>query len=195
MKILLVEDDPVTLAVCEAFVRSLGHEPTTVEDGEKAWAAILSGRFQVVISDWSLPGRSGIDLCRGLRERKTADYPYFILITSYQGRERLQEAMEAGVDDFLTKPIDMPTLAIRLRVAARILDFHRQIGTLKELLPICMYCKKIRNDHAFWETVETYFAAHVGADFTHSLCPDCYSTKLLPELDQVRAENPPPGNG
>jgi YesN/AraC family two-component response regulator len=97
----------------------------------------------------------------------------------------MTQAIEAGVDDFLPKPIDLSVLEARLRVAQRILDFNQQIGILKRLLPICMYCKNIRNDQAYWQTVESYFAAHTGADFTHALCPDCYQLHILPELKEI----------
>jgi phosphoserine phosphatase RsbU/P len=189
MNILLVEDDPVNLALCEEFLTGLGHYVLAVDDAEKAWLSLLAGKFQIIISDWNLPGLSGIDLCKRVRQRKSSEYSFFMTVTSYQGRDRLNEAMDAGVDDFLTKPIDLDTLAVRLRVASRILEFHRQIGMLEDLLPICMYCKKIRNDQAYWETVEHYFSAHVGADFTHSLCPDCYTTHILPELGALRDES------
>ncbi|MEO7426499.1 MAG: response regulator [Fibrobacteria bacterium] len=189
MNILLVEDDPVNLALCEAFLNGLGHSVLAVDDAEKAWLSLSAQKFQIIISDWILPGQSGIDLCKRVRQRKSGEYSFFMTVTSYQGRDKLNEAMDAGVDDFLTKPIDLDTLAVRLRVASRILDFHRQIGILQDLLPICMYCKKIRNDQAYWETVENYFSAHVGADFTHSLCPDCYTRHILPELGALRKEN------
>lgn len=183
MDILLVEDDPVTLAMCSAYLEGLGHGVTGVENAEKAWLSFTTGRYHLVISDWGLPGMSGLDLCARVRARKSTEYAYFILITSYQGREKLTEAMDAGVDDFLAKPVDLPTLAVRLRVAQRIRDFHAQIGILQGLVPICMYCKKIRGDETFWQSVEEYFAAHVGADFTHSLCPDCFATRIRPDLE------------
>jgi phosphoserine phosphatase RsbU/P len=186
MNLLLIEDDPVNLTLCQAFLSGLGHQVVAVDNAEKAWLSLQAGKFQIIISDWSLPGLSGIDLCKRVRERKSAEYPYFITITSFHGRDKLNEAMDAGVDDFLTKPVELDTLAIRLRVAARILEFHSQIGLLQDLLPICIYCKKIRDDKAYWQTVEGYFTAHVGIDFTHSLCPDCYSSQVLPELGALR---------
>ena len=192
MNILLVEDDPVTMAICTAFLEGLGHSVTPAGNAEAAWTSVLVGRFQIIISDWGLPGLSGLELCARVRARKAAEYPYFILITSYQGRDRLNEAMDAGVDDFIPKPIDMDTLAVRLRVAGRIREFNAQIGVLQNLLPICMYCKKIRNDKEFWQTVESYFTAHVGADFTHSLCPDCYTVQIQPTMDELKAEHRPP---
>jgi phosphoserine phosphatase RsbU/P len=190
MRVLIVDDDPVCLAFLESALEAQGHEVTTVTDGEKAWLSILTGGFHFVISDWNLPGQSGIELCSRLRLRRAHAYTYFILITSYQGHEKLGEAMDAGVDDFLTKPLDLDALTVRMRVAARILDFHRQIDALKNLLPICMYCKKIRKDQDYWENVETFFTAHAGADFTHALCPDCLKEKIQPELDAVHPAPP-----
>lgn len=190
MRILIVEDDPVSLTFLESALLAQGHVLTVAEDGEKAWTSILTGDFQVIISDWNLPGISGIDLCRRIRERHYHGYIYFFIITSYQGSQRLAEAMDAGIDDFLSKPLDISALTIRLRVANRILDFHRQLGALQELIPICMYCKRIRKDQVYWENVETFFSAQTGADFTHSLCPDCYTEKIKPELDSLKRDAP-----
>lgn len=192
MQVLLVEDDPINQSLCQSFLRSIGYDVISVTDGEKAWDAVLNLKIDIVISDWKLPGLSGLELCGRLRARKTAEYPYFIMITALQGRSKMDEAMDGGVDDFLTKPIDLDDLRIRLRVAQRILDFHAQINVLKGLLPICMYCKKIRNDESFWETVESYFAAHAGTGFTHSLCPDCYDKRVVPELEALQIAAKPP---
>ena len=182
MHILLIEDDPSNRFLCESFLISLAHTVAAFEDGESAWMALQGNHFDIILSDWSLPGLSGLEICRRLRGRKSRLYPYFIMISSFQGQERLEEAMEAGVDDLLSKPVDFTALMLRLNVARRILDYNAQIGILQGLLPICMYCKNIRNDQAFWQTVESYFNTHAGADFTHSLCPDCYASRVVPEL-------------
>ncbi|MEO6095580.1 MAG: response regulator transcription factor [Fibrobacteria bacterium] len=192
MKVLLVEDDAVTAAMCAAFLKALRHEVISVTNAESAREEAESGNFQIILCDWRLPGKSGLEFCRDLRSRETGSYPYFILITSVQGNEKLMEAMDAGIDDFLAKPLDFQALSVRLRVANRILDFHSRIGALEELIPICMYCKKIRKDTSYWESVETYFKVHVGADFTHSLCPDCYVERIKPQLDELRSPPPHP---
>jgi sigma-B regulation protein RsbU (phosphoserine phosphatase) len=188
MHCLLVEDDILILTLLKGFLTKLGHEVTAVMSGEAAWQAFSASRFPAVICDWDLPRLSGIDLCKRIRENKAAQYPYFILITSFQGDAKFGEAMGAGVDDFISKPVDLNLLSVRLKVAERILAFQGQIGILKGLLPICMYCKKIRGDKQYWETVEAYFKEQTGADFTHSLCPDCYHEKIRPQLDSLRKE-------
>ena len=82
-------------------------------------------------------------------------------------------ATDAGVDDFLTKPFDRPTIRMRLRVAERILRFTTEIRQLQDLIPICAYCRKIRNDADYWQLAETYISEQTGSNFTHGMCPDC----------------------
>lgn len=185
MRILLVEDDTVTLTACETFLRRLGHDPVCAQDGDLAWTLLQEEGFPVIISDWRLPGKSGIELCARLCASTTKDYPYFILITSFQGAARMKEAMDAGVDDFLPKPIDLGTLAARLRVGGRILEFNRRIEILEKLLPICSYCKRIRVAGDRWQPVETYFKSRTGTDFSHSICPSCYQERVVPQLKEM----------
>ena len=143
MKILAVEDDAVSRAVLRQALRRLGHETVEAADGEAAWEALQIEPFRVVVSDWMMPRTDGLELCRRIRQRPDAEYIYFILLTSRDATEENQrEATDAGVDDFLTKPLDLPELWTRLRVAERILRFTKQVRQLEEMLPICSYCKK-----------------------------------------------------
>ena len=82
--------------------------------------------------------------------------------------------MDAGVDDFLPKPLDREAITMRLRVAERIVEFATQLRQLKELLPICMYCKKIRDDENYWHAVESYISQQTGSNFSHGICPECF---------------------
>jgi len=97
--------------------------------------------------------------------------------------------MNAGVDDFLTKPLNADELLNRVRVAERLLGFMNQVRELKRLLPICSYCKKIRDDKDYWHQIETYIHDHTGSDFSHSICPKCYSEHIVPQLEALQAEN------
>jgi len=188
VKILAVEDDAVARAVLRQALRRLGHEAVEAADGEAAWELLQHEPVRVVVSDWIMPRTDGLDLCRRIRARVGADYIYFILLTSRDASEDNQTAAaDAGVDDFLTKPLDLPELWTRLRVAERILRYTTQVRQLEEMLPICSYCKKIRDDKNYWQQIEGYISDRTGSDFSHSVCPDCYQRVVVPEIEKIKA--------
>ena len=114
------------------------------------------------------------------------EYTYVILLTANaQTVENYYAAMEAGVDDFLEKPLDREKLWSRLRVAERILSYTKRIGRLESMLPICSYCKRIREAHAYWKQVEEYMTEHTGITFSHSICPECYEKVIKPQLKSM----------
>ena len=192
MKILAVEDDAVSRAVLRKALRRLEHDVVEAGDGEEAWEKLQAEPVRVVVSDWMMPRTDGLDLCRRIRARPGKDYIYFILLTSRDATEENQRAAaDAGVDDFLTKPLDLPELWTRLRVAERILHYTTQVRQLEELLPICSYCKKIRDDHNYLQQMEGYINERTGSEFSHSVCPDCYTRVIVPELEQLKAANAP----
>jgi sigma-B regulation protein RsbU (phosphoserine phosphatase) len=191
VKILAVEDDAVARAVLNKALLRLGHDVILAEDGEAAWARVQEESVRVIVSDWMMPGIDGLELCRRVRSRVGVEYTYFILVTAQDATEANQEtAADAGVDDFLTKPLDVSELWKRLRVAERILRYTTQVRQLEELLPICSYCKKIRDDQNYWQQIEGYISERTGSDFSHSVCPECYTRMILPELERLRASTP-----
>lgn len=182
MNILAVEDDPVAQLVLSSSLTSLGHRVVLAADGEAAWDAMMDRSLRVVVSDWQLPRLDGLELCRRIRKERE-DYVSFILITQQGATDaNLEEAFAAGVDDFLTKPVAVRDLRLRLRVAERILGFTSDLKTLESFLPICTYCKKVRNDDAYWTGIETYFRERAGTRFSHGCCPDCYERVVKPQL-------------
>jgi phosphoserine phosphatase RsbU/P len=180
MKILIAEDDPVSLKILQFTLEAHGHKVVTATTGREAWELFDAEPTRVVVSDWMMPELDGLEFCNRVREREKSDYTYFILLTAINtGRDNLRKAMEAKVDDFLTKPLDREAIMMRLRVAERILDFTTQIRVLKELIPICMYCKRVRNDDDFWQQVETYIHTCTGSNFSHGICPDCFEHQMV----------------
>jgi phosphoserine phosphatase RsbU/P len=190
MKILIAEDDPVSAKILQFTLENAGHQAIVAGNGRVAWDQFDRDPVRVVVSDWMMPEMDGIELCAKVRARPKTDYTYFILLTAiHTGRENLRKAMEAGVDDFLTKPLDREGIMMRLRVAERIIEFTQQIRQLKELIPICMYCKKVRDDSNYWQAVESYIAHHTGSSFSHGICPECFEkhVRMLPsESDLTR---------
>lgn len=189
MKILAVEDDPIASAVLAASLGALGHEVIQATDGLAAWALLQRGSIRVVVCDWLMPKVDGLELCRRVRARP-GDYIYFILVTNRTPTVENQDvAFAAGVDDFLSKPVDPQDLKTRLHVAERILGFTSQIQTLETFIPICSYCKKVRDDRSYWKQIESYINERTGSEFSHSVCPDCYERHVTPELRALGIHN------
>jgi sigma-B regulation protein RsbU (phosphoserine phosphatase) len=162
-----------------------------VSDGASAWDKLVEGGHRVVVSDWRMAGLDGLDLCRMIRQRG-GDYVYFILISSQKiTTETRREAIEAGVDDFLMKPVDSEELHMRLHVAERIIGLTAQVKQLESFIPICSYCKKIRDDRKYWQEIEAYLAEQQGAQLSHGVCPDCHERVLVPQLKALGIDPPP----
>jgi phosphoserine phosphatase RsbU/P len=182
MKILAVDDDSVSLQVLEAALAALGHETVVAADGEAAWAAMHDRSLRIVVCDWQLPRLDGLELCRRVRKYRD-DYVCFILLTQVSATdENLEHAFAAGVDDFLTKPVRTRELKLRLHVAERILHFTTEMQQLESFLPVCSYCRKVRDDQNFWHQLETYLNARVGTRFSHGICPACFDEVMVPKL-------------
>ncbi len=124
MKILVVEDDLVSRRILVRMIEKLGHTPQTASNGREALELIQKEPHRVIISDWMMPEMDGVELCRRVRSQVAEYYVYFILCTAKDRREDRLEGMQAGADDFLTKPLDPDELIARLGVAQRILQMQ-----------------------------------------------------------------------
>ncbi len=124
MHVLMVEDDCISAEILSNSLRHFGYDVTTTDNGQEAFELIRSGKFRLVVSDWDLPGMSGVEICRQIRQRQSSSYIYVILVTSFDGVENVVEGLNAGADDFLTKPLQPEELRMRLRVGERILSLE-----------------------------------------------------------------------
>ena len=186
MKILIAEDEALSRELLASTLQKMGHEVIASGDGREAWEVFEQQEdIQVVVSDWLMPGLDGLELCRLVRTQKRPHYTYIILLTVLSGKKNYLQGMEAGADDFITKPFDPDQLEARLCVAERILELRYEVAQLESLLPICSYCKKIRDEGEAWWPVEEYIARQTGTDFSHGICPHCYESVVKPELEQM----------
>ena len=201
MKILIADDDAMARRLLEGVLLEWGYEVLVTGDGLEA-ARILTSEDPppVAILDWAMPGMTGVDVCRRVRETPSASTLYLLLLTARGEQDDVVAALEAGADDFVVKPFHPPELRARVRVGERIARLQRslaarvaaleralaQVTDLQGLLPICMYCKKIRTDSNYWQKVESYIAERSGATFSHGICPECVETRVRPELDRAR---------
>jgi two-component system cell cycle response regulator len=126
MKVLIAEDDKDSRELLGWLLQKLGYQVVVTENGKDAWEAFRKGRFRLVISDLLMPDIDGLELCRRIRGHKQSKYTYIILLTALIGKKDYLEGMEAGADDFVTKPFDPDELKARLRVAERIISFQEQ---------------------------------------------------------------------
>lgn len=124
MRVLIVEDDPVTAEILTDNLQQFGYEVAWAADGREALEQVRTGKFRLVVSDWQMPRMSGLDLCREIRRRSMSGYIYFILLTSNTGVENTVCGLDAGADDFLTKPFHPHELRMRLRTGERILSLE-----------------------------------------------------------------------
>ena len=203
MRVLIAEDDPISRRLLEATLERWGYEVVVTADGAEAWQALQRpDPPPLAILDWMMPGLDGVEVCRRVRGAGSPTPPYLILLTAKGRREDTVAGLEAGADDYITKPFDREELRARVKVGARLTELQQslaervraleealtQIKALRGLLPICAYCKRIRDDKNYWQEVEGYISAHSDAQFSHGICPSCYERVVQPELDQLRRE-------
>jgi sigma-B regulation protein RsbU (phosphoserine phosphatase) len=195
MRILIAEDDSISRIFLERTLQRWGYEVLVTDSGDEAWRVLdRPDPPPVAILDWMMPGLDGTEVCRRIRQGAAPIPTYVILLTSRNAKEDTVVGLLAGADDYLTKPFDENELHARLQVGLRLIDLQRkladqvaklaealvQVKQLHGLLPMCSWCKKIRDDSNYWHQIETYITRHSDAEFTHGICPDC--------ADRMRAE-------
>jgi phosphoserine phosphatase RsbU/P len=186
MKILLAEDDRVSRQILASQLTRMQFEVEEAEDGLVAWTAFQRAKPDLVITDWMMPNVDGPELCRRIRSCPALSYTYVIILTAIDRRHGYLDGMEAGADDFVTKPANIGELNARLKVAQRILSLQKHVWKLEGLLPICPKCKKIHTPQEKWEPVESYIMKRTDTLFSHGICPDCYERLMKPQLDELR---------
>jgi len=135
MKVLIAEDDSISRRILEATLTKWGYDVIIASDGEEAWAVMQDAEApHLVILDWMMPGMDGVEVARNVRGLNREGYNYIILLTSKGRKEDIVEGMDAGADDYITKPFVARELKVRLRAAKRILDLHSELLAAREEL-------------------------------------------------------------
>ncbi len=188
MRILVAEDDATSRRLLEASLTRDGYQVVPASDGDQAWRILHDEDApRLAILDWMMPEIDGIEICRRLRRESRPSYVYLLLVTTKTRTEDIVRGLEAGADDYLTKPYDPEELRCRIKsgerilrleeaLAAKVLELSEALSHVKQLqglLPICMFCKKIRDDSDTWHRLETYIENNSEALFSHSLCEEC----------------------
>jgi DNA-binding response OmpR family regulator len=200
MRVMIAEDDPVSRRLLEATLQKWGFDVLVTCDGTEAFNALRDENCpRLLVLDWMMPGMDGTALSAFLRERADGDSFYILLLTAKTQKEDIVAGLQAGADDYITKPFHHEELRARIDTGRRIVDLQRRLsdriaeleGALAEveelsgLLPICSYCKRIREGKDYWESVEQYIAGRSKAQFSHAVCPDCYEKIVKPQIDEL----------
>ncbi|MBK7349361.1 MAG: response regulator [Gemmatimonadetes bacterium] len=173
MRILIAEDDTTSRLVLERTLKKLGYGVLAARDGAEAWQLYEQERPPVVITDWMMPRLDGLDLCRRVRSDARDDrYTWLVVLTALGGKQNYLEAMNAGADDFLTKPFDPDELVTRLRVAERILGMESKLAYLEAMHHCCPGCARVRQDNGRWVDLRQV-AAEVRRRNPRVQCPEC----------------------
>ena len=194
--VLVAEDEPVSRRLLEKTLVQWGYRPEVCPDGLEALRLLRSADApRIAVLDWVMPGMDGVDICRAIRDVNTVSQPYLILLTARVRPEDIVQGLRAGADDYITKPVDREEFEARLQVASRIVGLQQRLSDrvtqleqaltrvrqLQGLLPICAYCKRIRDDQNYWNQVETYLAEHTDVQFGHGICPSCFERVIQDE--------------
>jgi CheY-like chemotaxis protein len=204
MRTLIAEDNPTTRLLLQTTLSEWGYEVIATADGAEAWEQMQADpTIKLLLLDWKMPEMDGIEVCRRVREVVSDQPPYVILLTAKVAKEDIVAGLAAGANDYITKPFDPSELNARLQVGARLVELQQSLAErvreleealtrvkqLHGLLPICAYCKKIRDDKNYWQQVEAYLSAHAEVQFSHGVCPDCYEQIVKPEIEAARSQN------
>jgi len=198
MRILIAEDNLVSKNLQNVALKKWGHDVVAVDDGKAAWEELQKPDApKLVILDWNMPEMDGLQVCLRVKESGTPDPPYIIILTARTRKEDVVRALEAGANDYITKPFNNIELRARIRVGQRMVEMKEKLAmqvqelrtalehikTLQGIIPICSFCKKIRDDQGYWSQVEAYLSRHSDARFSHGFCPDCMA-RHYPEIEK-----------
>ncbi len=201
LKLLVADDDPVTREIIERLLTKWGYDVSLACDGNEAYQILeAEDGPKLAVLDWVMPEMYGPEVCRRIRKLKRSEPVYLILLTAKGLKEDVVEGLEAGANDYITKPFDSEELRARVQVgrqmaelqslmAARVRQLEEamaHIKTLQGFIPICSYCKKIRDDKNYWQQIESYLADHADIQFSHGICPDCYEKYVVPEIKSLQ---------
>jgi CheY-like chemotaxis protein len=197
MKVLVADDDAISRRTLESLLSKSGYEVWPAGDGDEAWRMLQTQDApRLAVLDWLMPNMDGVDVCRRARSSQLLEGAYLILVTCRGSRRHIVEGLQAGANDYVIKPFDNDELLARVNVGAQVIRLQSQLARqvceleaalmrvtqLQQLLPICSYCKKIRDDNNQWHSIERFIESRCATSLSHGICPQCWQTEVEPQL-------------
>jgi sigma-B regulation protein RsbU (phosphoserine phosphatase) len=200
MIVLVADDLDVNRKLLRTLLAAEGHQVVEASNGVDAFNILQTATGPMVgLIDWEMPEMEGIEVCRQARALEGTPPLYLILLTVRDSKQDIVAGLQGGANDYITKPFDKTELLARVGIGTQMVQLQqaltKHVAELKEalisvkqlggLLPICSYCKKIRDDQNYWQQVEAYVGKHSEAKFSHSICPQCYEEIIKPQMVQL----------
>ena len=179
MKILIADDELVSRKKMEKLIQSLGHETLTAKDGSEAWKIWKDERTRIVITDWVMPGIDGLELCRKIRQAEGSQYTYIIMVTSKSNIQDMVAGIDAGADDFVSKPFIKEELQVRIRASERLFGFETRDIVIFSMAKLAESRDPETGNHL--ERIRYYSKALAESIFNSNDAPD--------EIDRLFIDN------
>jgi sigma-B regulation protein RsbU (phosphoserine phosphatase) len=200
MNVLVADDDPASRHLLHSILVTEHYTVTEADNGNAALDILKAAQDPfVALIDWEMPGMEGTEVCRRTRELLNIQPIHLILLTARDSKSDVVAGLRTGANDYIVKPFNRTELLARVGIGAQMVGLQRsltqhireleealkRVKQLSGLLPICSYCKKVRDDSNYWQQVESYVMHHSEAQFSHSICPSCYETIVKPEMARL----------
>jgi len=199
-EILIVDDTTANLRLLSDILSNAGYKVRPASDGETALRSVKAKAPALILLDIKMPVMDGLEVCHQLKaDKKTRSIPVIFISVLDEVADKLKGFSAEGVD-YITKPFNTGEVLARVKTHLTMRNLVKEledknlrlqeanealqsaldeIKTLRGILPICSYCKKIRDDKGYWNQIESYIHKHSGTEFSHGICPEC-AKKTLP---------------
>jgi phosphoserine phosphatase RsbU/P len=214
MTILVADDHEMNRKLLVAILGAEGYIVHEASNGGEALDFLARNAEPLVaLIDWQMPIHTGPEICRMARAMPGARLQHLILVTARRGTEDIVEGLGTGAHDYVTKPFDAAELLARVRIGCEMVKLQHsladrvkaleaalaEIKQLKGLLPMCCYCKSVRDDKNYWQEVENYLLSQADVKVSHGVCPACFERLVRPQLlalgitaAEIDSAQPPP---
>lgn len=177
--ILLVDDREENLVALRAVLKDVPANLVSAKSGFEALEEMSRAQFALILMDVNMPEMDGFETAKLLRSRPTTKHTPIIFITAAHIDELdVKLGYDSGAIDYLVKPFNPHILKSKVNVFIELAEYKNEVLRLREIIPICSYCKQIRDDKGYWQQLEAYFSTYGGASFSHGICPDCFEKEF-----------------
>ncbi len=187
--ILVVDDNPQNIQVVGSILVENGYSPQAVMSGKQALKSLTSKVPELILLDISMPEMDGFETCQRIKGIESCKDVPIIFLTARSEINDILEGFEIGAVDYVSKPFNSRELLSRIKVHLELKWAREEISTLESFLPICSYCKNIRDDKGYWDSIEQYISDRTNSNFSHSICPDCVKKNFPDIAEEILSED------